>query len=131
MAPFLSRHRLSYVTPSRRQIGAQYELLARRYLERAGLRFHAANISLRGGELDLIMRDGNTWVFIEVRYRANDKYGDAAATIHHRKRQRLLHSAACWLAQRDGSLYDTDCRFDVLAITGKHIQWLPNAITAE
>lgn len=126
-----SRHHLSNVTLSRCQIGAQYELLARRYLERAGLHFHAANISVRGGELDLIMRDGSTWVFIEVRYRANDKYGDAAATINYRKRQRLLHSAACWLAQQGDSLHDTDCRFDVLAITGRQIQWLHNAITAE
>lgn len=46
----------------RRQIGAQYEMIARQYLERAGLHFYAANVTLRGGELDLIMRDGETWV---------------------------------------------------------------------
>ena len=83
---------------NRRQIGAQYELLARQYLERAGLRFYAANVTLRGGELDLIMCDGDIWVFVEVRYRKSSLYGDAAASVSYTKQRRLLRSAAIWLA---------------------------------
>ena len=115
---------------NRRQIGAQYELLARQYLERAGLRFYAANVTLRGGELDLIMCDGDIWVFVEVRYRKSSLYGDAAASVSYTKQRRLLRSAAIWLAERDGSFETTDCRFYVLAITGSQLQWLPNAFTA-
>ncbi|MCE9879044.1 MAG: YraN family protein [Hafnia paralvei] len=115
---------------NRRQIGAQYELLARQYLERAGLRFYAANVTLRGGELDLIMCDGDIWVFVEVRYRKSSLYGDAAASVSYTKQRRLLRSAAIWLAERDGSFETTDCCFDVLAITGSQLQWLPNAFTA-
>ncbi|TBL52184.1 YraN family protein [Obesumbacterium proteus] len=114
----------------RRQIGAQYEMIARQYLERAGLHFYAANVTLRGGELDLIMRDGETWVFVEVRYRRTSLYGDAAASVSYTKQRRLLHSAAIWLAERGGSFDTTDCRFDVLAITGSQLQWLPNAFAA-
>lgn len=115
---------------NRRQIGAQYELLARQYLERAGLRFYAANVTLRGGELDLIMCDGDIWVFVEVRYRKSSLYGDAAASVSYTKQRRLLRSAAIWLAERGGGFETTDCRFDVLAITGSQLQWLPNAFTA-
>ena len=114
----------------RRQIGAQYEMIARQYLERAGLLFYAANVTLRGGELDLIMRDGETWVFVEVRYRRTSLYGDAAASVSYTKQRRLLHSAAIWLTERGGSFDTTDCRFDVLAITGSQLQWLPNAFAA-
>lgn len=114
-----------------RQTGAQYEEAARRYLEREGLTFHAANVTLRGGELDLIMRDGGTWVFVEVRYRKSARYGDAAATVGYRKQQRLLRSAALWLAGQGGSFATTACRFDVFAITGSQLQWLPNAFSAE
>ncbi|WP_192458358.1 YraN family protein [Musicola keenii] len=108
-------------------MGAQHEQQARSYLERAGLIFVAANVSCRGGELDLIMRDGSTWVFTEVRYRRNASFGGAAASVTRQKRQRLLHAAAVWLARQGSSLENADCRFDVLAMTGKQVEWFPNA----
>lgn len=119
------QHRSGAVTAH--GIGAEHERQARRYLEQAGLRFHAANVRLRGGEIDLIMREGSTWVFVEVRYRKTAHYGGAAASIDGRKRQRLLRCAARWLATQNQSLDTADCRFDVLAITGSQLQWLPNA----
>ncbi|AKM45962.1 MULTISPECIES: YraN family protein [Edwardsiella] len=119
------QHRPGSITAH--QIGAHHEQRARRYLEQAGLRFHAANVRLRGGEIDLIMRDGATWVFVEVRYRKNACYGGAAASIDRRKRQRLQCCAARWLATQNQSIETADCRFDVLAITGGQLQWLPNA----
>lgn len=117
--------------PSRRRIGAGYEDIARRYLEQAGLTFVAANVVLRGGELDLIMLEQQTWVFVEVRFRRNAHFGCAAASITHRKQQRLLHTAARWLAQQGASLATSPCRFDVLAITGNQLEWLPNAFNAD
>lgn len=115
----------------RRDTGRTYEQQARRYLERAGLRFEAANVTVRGGELDLIMRDRGTWVFVEVRYRRNAAFGGAAASITRQKQQRLLHAARVWLARRQASFDTSSCRFDVLAITGESLEWLPNAFTAE
>ncbi|QIZ52726.1 YraN family protein [Dickeya zeae] len=112
---------------NRRNTGDRYEQLARRHLERAGLIFVAANVTVRGGELDLIMRDGNSWVFVEVRYRRNSDFGGAAASITRQKQRSLLHAASVWLSRQGASLDATDCRFDVLAITGSQVEWLPNA----
>ncbi|RBP65194.1 putative endonuclease [Brenneria salicis ATCC 15712 = DSM 30166] len=91
----------------------------------------AENVTLRGGELDLVMRDQQTWVFVEVRYRRNADFGGAAASVTLRKQRRLLHAAAVWLAQRGASFDTVDCRFDVLAITGDEFIWLPNAFNAQ
>ncbi|HHQ6722628.1 MAG: YraN family protein [Pseudomonadota bacterium] len=116
---------------SQRAKGAGYEIQARQYLERAGLTFTAANVAVRGGELDLIMRDGQTWVFVEVRYRRSAAFGDAAASVTYRKQRRLLHAAAVWLAGRGASFDTSSCRFDVLAITGSQLEWIPNAFNAD
>ncbi|WP_440867444.1 YraN family protein [Symbiopectobacterium purcellii] len=116
---------------NQRATGTRYEQHARHYLEQqAGLTFVAANVHYRGGELDLIMRDEHTWVFVEVRYRKNAQFGSAAESVTSRKQQRLLQAAALWLAQRQQSFDTTSCRFDILAITGEHYDWLPNAFGA-
>ncbi|CNE61335.1 putative endonuclease distantly related to archaeal Holliday junction resolvase [Yersinia rohdei] len=114
-----------------RNTGTHYENQARRYLERAGLLFQAANVTYQSGEIDLIMRDGATWVFVEVRFRRNALFGGAAASVTYSKQQRLLRAAALWLAQRNASFATTPCRFDVFAITGSQVEWLPNAFNAD
>ncbi len=76
-----------------KQTGDARESRARRWLERHGLRFIAANTRERGGEIDLIMRDGAVIVFVEVRYRRSASYGDAAASVTPQKQQRLLKAA--------------------------------------
>ena len=116
---------------TRQQAGAQYELEARRFLERKGLRFIAANVHSRGGEIDLIMKHAKVIVFVEVRYRRTNHFGDAAASVTRRKQQKLLHAAQYWLARTSGSFDTVDCRFDVLAFTGNEIEWLTNAFTAD
>lgn len=77
------------------------------------------------------MRDRQTWVFVEVRYRSNDRFGAAAETVTHHKQRRVLHAAAIWLAQRGESLDTANCRFDILAITDEHYEWLPNAFNGQ
>ncbi|MFU9137068.1 YraN family protein [Erwinia tasmaniensis] len=115
---------------SRQQTGAGVEQQARRLLENAGLTFVSANVRFRCGEIDLIMRDAHTWVFVEVRYRRNALYGGAAASVTRSKQQKLLRTAALWLRGQGASLDTTDCRFDVVAMTGTQVEWLPNAFTA-
>ncbi|EIB97173.1 YraN family protein [Pantoea anthophila] len=123
------RNRTGQLT--RRQTGARYEEDARRYLEQAGLKWVASNVHFRGGELDLIMRDGHCWVFVEVRYRRDARYGGALASITRSKQQKLLRAAALWLAQRGGSFATVNCRFDIIAITGTALEWLPDAFNAD
>ena len=130
MAAIQSRSNRSGIL-TRQQAGAHYELAARRFLERKGLRFIAANVHSRGGEIDLIMKHGSVIVFVEVRYRRSNHFGDAAASITRRKQQKLLHTASYWLARTSGSFDTVDCRFDVLAFTGNEIEWLTNAFTAD
>lgn len=112
---------------SRKQTGDAWELKARRWLEGKGLRFVAANVRGRGGEIDLIMKDGQTIVFVEVRYRQSSRFGGAAASVTLAKQQKLLQTAHLWLARHNGSFGTVDCRFDVVAFTGNAIDWLKNA----
>ncbi|MBM3070095.1 YraN family protein [Enterobacter sp. RHBSTW-00994] len=112
---------------SRKQAGDAWEMNARRWLEGKGLRFIAANVRGRGGEIDLIMKEGQTTVFVEVRYRQSSQFGGAAASVTLAKQRKLLHTAHLWLARHSGSFDTVDCRFDVIAFTGNEIEWLKNA----
>ena len=96
-----------------KQTGDAWEAQARRWLEGKGLRFIAANVNERGGEIDLIMREGRTTVFVEVRYR--------------RSAHKLLQTARLWLARHNGSFDTVDCRFDVVAFTGNEVEWIKDA----
>ncbi|MGL5006205.1 MAG: YraN family protein [Plesiomonas sp.] len=115
---------------SQRQCGAYYEHIARRYLEQHGLCFIAANVTVRGGELDLIMRDQDDWIFVEVRYRRSNHYGSAVESITTKKQQRLHHAAATWFHQRGLSIDTQYCRFDIVAIDGpdETINWYRNTL---
>lgn len=112
---------------SRKHTGDAWELQARRWLESKGLRFIAANVRARGGEIDLIMKEGQVTVFVEVRYRQTSHFGGAAASVTRAKQQKLLQTARVWLARHNGSFDTVDCRFDVVAFTGNAIEWLKNA----
>ncbi len=100
-----------------RRIGDTFERRAGRYLQRAGLAPVARNFSTRFGELDLVMRDGDTLVFVEVRYRRNTRFGGAAASVTTRKRERLIRAANGFLAAHP-QYADADCRFDVVTFEG-------------
>jgi putative endonuclease len=104
-------------TPDRRQLGAAAEAAARALLESDGQRTLARNVNYRFGELDLVMRDGDTVVFVEVRYRRDDRYGGAAGSVDFRKRRRLVLAARAWLASQR-ALADAPCRFDVVTVRG-------------
>ena len=88
----------------------------------------AAGPRSRGGEVDLIVRDRDgTLVFVEVRRRASTTHGSAAESISATKRRRIVFAAQHYL-QRLAS--PPPCRFDVVAIDGDHIEWLPAAFDA-
>ncbi len=112
----------------KRQQGASFEHQARLFLEAKGLTFISANQNFKCGELDLIMRDKQTIVFVEVRQRSSAKFGSAIESVDWKKQQKWLDAASLWLAQRNLSLEDADCRFDLVAFgrTVQDIQWIPN-----
>lgn len=112
---------------TRKQTGDAWELQARRWLERKGMRFLAANVREPGGEIDLIMQDKSTTVFVEVRYRKSSFFGGAAASVTASKQRKLLHAARVWLARHNGSFDTVDCRFDVVAFTENEVEWIQNA----
>lgn len=116
---------------SRRKIGNHYEELANKYLVRQGFSLIEQNFSAKCGEIDLIMRDQNTIVFIEVKYRKNTSYGHAAEMVTSSKIRKLIKTANVWLLKQGLSAHSTDFRFDVIAIeqNGDNIEWIKNAIT--
>ncbi|EPZ2456669.1 YraN family protein [Citrobacter youngae] len=110
-----------------KQTGDAWESTARNWLQSKGLHFIAANVRERGGEIDLTMCEGNTTVFVEVRYRRSAQFGGAAASVTRSKQHKLLQTARLWLARHNGSFDTVDCRFDVLAFTGNDVEWFKDA----
>ena len=99
------------------------------YLQSHGLRLRQRNFRCRYGEIDLIMTDGECLTFVEVRYRRSTEFGHPADTVDYRKQSKLKTTAACYL--RDYGPPDTQCRFDVFAISGSadeiEIEWIKDA----
>lgn len=108
--------------------GDQAEHLAAQFLQRHGLTLVETNYRSRFGEIDLILRDGETLVFAEVRQRSRSDFGGAAASIDARKQQRLIITAQRYL----GSLPRIPpCRFDALLLDAAgNIEWVKNAFEA-
>lgn len=104
--------------------GAAAEERATTYLQGQGLELVTRNYRCRQGELDIVMRDGNTLVFVEVRSRSNARFGGAAASITPTKQGKLIHAAEHYLLQHP---HPGACRFDAVLIEGNSLQWLRQA----
>lgn len=117
-----------------RQRGNHWELAAETFLKNRGLRTLERNYQARVGEIDLIMMEGNTLVFTEVRYRADDTHGSGADTVTRAKQQRIVRAAGNFLARHSDSC-DVPCRFDVVSIGNQEgrtlFRWIRNAFHAE
>lgn len=118
-------------TAKQRQ-GRAAEQLAQRFLQQQGLRRVTSNYHCRHGEIDLIMRDDDGLVFVEVRYRSRTGHGSGLDSIDHFKQQRLLQAARHYLAKHPRWL-NRPCRFDVISIDGalemSAVHWISNAIS--
>lgn len=110
--------------------GAAAERLAGAWLRRRGLRPLDLNYRCRVGEIDLVMRDGNTLVFIEVRYRRRDRFGSAAESVNRVKQHRIIRAASRYLQQHPRWANEV-CRFDVVSLSGDEcdpeIEWIRDA----
>ncbi len=107
--------------------GREAEERAARHLERSGLQLVARNFRVRGGEIDLICRDGRRLVFVEVRQRSRGDFGGAAASITTGKQRRIILAARHYLAGKP----ECDCRFDCVLIDGERLEWLKDAFSAD
>ena len=110
--------------------GQEVEDTALHFLKRNGLTLLERNFSCRQGEIDLIMRHDNCLVFAEVRYRGNQTFGGAAASVDVHKQRKLKTAATLYLQKRHNLVFD-ECRFDVVAIEGPkeqlNIEWISHA----
>ncbi len=110
----------------RRAEGALAEEQAARFLTDRGLKVLARNYRCRGGEIDLVCRDGATLVFVEVRLRTSRSFGGAAASITPAKQRRIALAANHYLAGKPLP----GCRFDAVLLDGERIDWIRNAFEA-
>ncbi len=107
--------------------GRQAEDYCALHLQRAGLRVLARNWRCRLGEIDLIAQEGETLVFVEVRFRRGQRYGGARESIGARKRTRLLAAARAYLSGRR----EVCCRFDAMLLDSLDppaLEWIRDAI---
>jgi putative endonuclease len=118
----------------RRAIGASVELAARDYLIAQGLVPVAANVGYRLGELDLVMRDGDGLVFVEVRFRRDDRFGGGAASVDWRKCRKIVRAAQLFLMHHP-RWAEVPCRFDVVDAEGDaaapRLTWLRDAFRVD
>ena len=113
-----------------RGIGQRGEDTAARYLEARGLRLLERNYRCRGGEVDLVMLEGDTLVLVEVRLRSSAEFGGAAASVGPRKQRRFALAARHLLMTRP-AFRDLPMRFDVVALEagpeGPRLDWIRDA----
>jgi len=111
--------------------GARAEQLALDYLRQQGLTSLSRNFRCRFGEIDLVMRDAECLVFIEVRYRSANRYASAALSVDARKQAKIVRTATYFLS-RNQYLSDCPVRFDVVAFDSPEddrdkLQWTKDA----
>jgi putative endonuclease len=114
-----------------RQTGREAEARALSYLQQQGLQLIAQNWLCKRGELDLVMLDADTVVFVEVRYRRHSGWGGALESVDVRKQAKLVLAAQLFL-QNEIRWSESPCRFDVVAIegnpgSGASLNWLKGA----
>ena len=114
--------------------GLAYEQIALKYLEKKQLILVEKNFHTRFGEIDLIMQDGDTLTFIEVRYRQGITHGSASESVNFSKQKKIIKSAEIFLMQNNG--WHLKSRFDVIAISpakllpyNHQIEWYKAAFT--
>lgn len=109
-----------------RDKGKYGEELACKYLEKQGLKLKSRNYQNFRGEIDLIMEENGIIVFIEVKYRSSDKFGNPLEAVDFRKRERIRAIAHIYISDLG---YEPKCRFDVVGILGADIQWVKGAFS--
>ena len=117
-------------TPKQRA-GDEAEEAAARHLMASGCRILARNARYRDGEVDLIARERDIVVFVEVRLRTGSRFGGAAVSVGSVKQQRIARAAQHWLVAAYGERWPA-CRFDVVTVDGNGtIEWIRDAFQSK
>lgn len=111
---------------NKREVGSAYERKAGLFLERQGLKILCYNFRSRCGEIDIVAGDGDTVVFVEVKYRRNEERGLPQEAVGYQKRRRICR-VADYYRMLHGMGDFSPVRFDVVAICGGRITWFQNA----
>ena len=104
--------------------GSDAEERAAAYLSRQGLEILTRNYRTRLGEIDLVAREGDLLVFIEVRLRAASRFGSAVESVTPHKQRRIAAAASMYLGR---FAKPPRCRFDVVALEFSEVRWLRGA----
>lgn len=110
---------------NKRSVGFKGEDLAVEYLEEQGITILETNYFTKVGEIDIIARDGDTTVFIEVKYRKDLKMGRPYEAVNYPKQSRIMRTAMLY-AQKN-NLHNKPLRFDVIEIVENQVTWIKNA----
>lgn len=125
---------MAAASADRAALGAAAEDAALAHLRAAGLELLARNVRYPFGEIDLVMREGATLAFVEVRYRRSSGFGGAAASVDSGKRRKLVRAAQAWLGGHRAHT-NSPCRFDVVAVRpgadAPDCEWLRAAFTLD
>lgn len=111
---------------NKRKVGAAFEQTAAAYLEKQGYRILESNFRCRLGEIDLVAKDGEYLVFVEVKYRANESMGTPFAAVNGKKQATIRRVTQVYLMAHHLP-EDLPCRFDVVGITGTEISLIRDA----
>jgi putative endonuclease len=114
------------VSVLRREKGQLAERQAARYLKRRGLKWVTSNYHSRFGEIDLVCKDGDQWVFVEVRSRSSSCFMQPVESINPAKQRRLRLTAEAYLQRLPGGSQASG-RFDVVSVVAGRCQWIKNA----
>lgn len=109
----------------RKLLGREGEDRAGQYLKEQGYRVLDRNYSTRSGEIDLIALHEGELVFVEVKTRTGNAYGAPELAVNARKQARMTKAALAYIKYK--KLHQMPCRFDVVAISGQHVELFRNA----
>jgi len=116
------------VTRARFEFGGKGERAAEDFLAGKGYRLLARSYRCKLGQIDLVMRDGDTIVFVEVKNRSSSVFGRPEEAVDGRKQRKLMRLAEAFLLHR--RITDVPVRFDVVAILDGNIEHIPDAFRA-
>ncbi len=121
---------LALINKSQSTIGHKAEAYAAQFLKREGLKVLEKNFSCQFGEIDLIVQEAETLVFVEVKFRTDSDWADAIETVTKTKQQKIIKAAKHYKQKHKISDYIA-CRFDVIAINNEfnaeNTEWLKHA----
>ncbi|MFC3121087.1 YraN family protein [Agaribacter flavus] len=107
-------------------IGALAETKAKQYLLDQGLRFVEANYKSKSGEIDLIFKQAQLWLFVEVKYRSDNSHGSAAEFFTPNKRRKVVNAIMCYFMEKQRNIHHEHIRVDLIAIDNNTLQWIKN-----